>query len=172
MRKLSVKCQIAGWAMAALLLTGSTSRTQAAVIFSDDFSSSTIATGAYPTPSSTSTGYAIASSKNQSPAPSIATGHLKFGMAATSGGIEETQALFTNSPVTLTNTGDFVEFAVTFTNNNILTASTTSGQLSLGMYISGGNAPKTDLQASGLGAGTGDATGGAQNWLGYVSQMF
>lgn len=159
--------------LAALGVASLIGSAQAAVVFTDDFSSSTIATGAYPTPTSTSTGYAIASSKNQSPAPTIATGHLKFGMALTSGGIEEAQALFTNSPVTLTNTGDFVEFVLTFTNNNILTAATTSGQLSMGMYISGGSAPKTNLQASGLSSTlTADATGGTAGWTGYVSQMF
>ena len=146
----------------------------ATVILSDNFSTSTIPTGAYPTPTATSTGYAIAAAKAQSPAPSIATGHLQFGIAATTGGIEEAQALFTSTPITLSNIGDYVQMTFTFTNTGILASTaTTTGQLSCGMYISGGNAPKTDLQASGLSSTlTADATGGAAGWQGYVSQVF
>jgi len=150
-------------------------RAEAATIFSDDFSTSTIPTGAYPTPSSTSTGYAVLGAKNQSPAPSISTGHLSYGIASTSGGIEEAQAQFTTTPVTLSNVGDTITMTVVFTDTaGILTSTaTTTGQLDFGVYSSGGSAPKTNLQASGLSSSiTTDATGGAQNWTGYVSQVF
>lgn len=152
------------------------SNASATTILSDNFSTSTvpISPTTYPTPTATSTGYAIASTKNQSPAPSIATGDLKFGIAKTSSGFEQTQALFTTSPVTLTNTGDFVEMQVNFHSNGPLTSTATlTGTLNFGMYSSGGSAPKTDLSASGIiTTNTTDATGGTQNWAGYVSRLF
>jgi hypothetical protein len=145
----------------------------ATVIFSDDFSTSTIPTGTYPTPTSTSTGYAIASSKAQNPAATIGTGHLKFGIASTSSGLEEAQAQFTTSPVALANAGDSIDFILTFTNTGILTSSsTTSGQVMFGLFNSGTVAPKTDLQNAAITTATTDPTGGAQNWQGYVGAIF
>lgn len=161
-------------AAAACATAAVTHQARAAVVFSDNFSSSTIATGAYPTPTPTSTGYAILGAKNQSPAPAVAPGHLTYGIAATTGGIEEMQALFATSPVAL-NVGDAIEMKVLFQVTGILTApvTTTTGQIDFGMYNSNGTSPKTNLQASGLSSTlTADATGGAGNWQGYVSQVF
>lgn len=152
-----------------------TSTVRGAVVFSDNFSGgstvpiTTAPTNSYPSTTATSTGYAIAASKNQSPAPSIAAGHLIFGIATTGSGIEQAQALFTTTPITLVNTNDFIEFTITFVPTGIIgSTSSSSGEFDVGLFNSGHSAPHTDLSASGLGSSTVDPTGGTQNWLGYT----
>ena len=151
----------------------------AAVVFSDNFSNgstvpiTTAPNNAYPATTATSTGYAIASSKNQSPAPSITPAHLVFGMASQSSAIEQAQALFSTSPITLNNTNDFIEFTITFVPAGILGSTTSSsGELDFGLFNSGHSAPHTDISASGLGSGTTDPTGGVQGWTGYTTRIF
>src|SRR5207302_185247 len=77
------------------------------------------------------------------------------------------------TPVTLTNTGDFIDLFYTFTANssNIPTA---SSFLFTGLYNSGGVAPLPGtLASSGLSstAGSANATGGTQLWQGYVTKV-
>jgi hypothetical protein len=140
---------------------------RAATIFSDNFSTSVI--NATATPTASSAGYVIVASKNQSPAASIGTGHLDVGIASTSSGIEQLQTQFTTAPVTLATANDSIDLTVTFTNTSgILTG---AGTLYFGLYNSGGSAPLTGLDAAGLSSSlTTAATGGVQNWQGYVAQ--
>ena len=167
-RNLCVRATLA--VIGGLLIGGAA---HAATIFSDNFSTSTL-NGASTPSGGNMTSYDIAASKNQSPASSINPGDLKFGLAGTTSGLEEAQAVFASTPVSLVNPGDSIEMLLTFTDTGInVTGSTTSGQLDFGLYNSGGSAPKTDLAQSGLtNATTTDATGGAQLWQGYIAQLF
>jgi MYXO-CTERM domain-containing protein len=151
----------------ALAVTGAgAGMARAGVVFSDTFGSSTLnGSGAV---TSTSTNYSIASAKDGT-ASSIGSGDLKVAMASTTGGIIEAQALFTSTPVHLSNVGDDIELTTTFTNNGAGTPVVTY----FGLFHSGGSAPYNDLNNgttgfSGLNSGeTNDATGGVQNWTGY-----
>src|SRR5580765_4105083 len=64
------------------------------------------------------TAYQQLSSKTFSPnpAPAPVAGHLRYGSVGTSSGFNSIEALFTQYPVTLTNTGDYIEMTVVFTN--------------------------------------------------------
>lgn len=141
----------------------------AALIFSDNFSSSTLASSSPAAPNATSTAYQLFSSKSWSPTPSIAANNLKFGIASTSSGHIEAQALFAATPVTLANIGDYLELNVTFTNSAGLF--TLSGQVGFGLYNSGGTGPLAAGMNSTAISGTTGVTGGAQNWQGYVARL-
>src|SRR6266403_1699083 len=82
---------------------------QAATFFTEDFAHGSTLNQPPVNPTPTSTSYQVMSSKNWSPAPSVASADLKFGIAATTSGSIEIQALFTNSPVALVVEGDYVE---------------------------------------------------------------
>jgi hypothetical protein len=161
-------------AAAMLAALGVSSPAGAAVVFNDTFGTSSLNPSTYPTVTSSSTGYDIAATKNQSPASSIASGHLKFGMAATTSGLNESQALFASSAQALTTAGDFIDCTLVFTNANNLLAGGTNAALYLGLYNSGGTAPVSGLSSSGLTSTAGNttfATGGTQLWQGYVGRV-
>jgi fibronectin type 3 domain-containing protein len=140
-------------------------------VFNDGFASgSTLnpASPASPTPSST--GYQIASSKSWSPAPSLTNSHLKFGIGTTTSGLIEAQALFTNAPVVLANVGDTLALTVTFTNTSGLL--TQSGTLGFGLYHSGQNQPVPGgMNATVVTSQSDHAAGNAQTWSGYVGHV-
>ncbi len=138
-------------------------------IFSDDFSSSTVNVAPV-APTSTSTSYEIASTKN-APAASMSTGNFSFGLPSTSSAFVEAQALFPS--VTLGSVGDYVNLNFVFTDTSgILGGSGTSATLNVGLYDSGGVAPLTGLDQSGLSSATTYNTGGAQLWQGYMGRVF
>jgi NifU-like protein involved in Fe-S cluster formation len=93
---------------------------------------------------------------------------LQFGIGATGSGCVEAQALFTNSPVTLADVGDTLSLTVTFINTSGLL--TQSGAMGFGLYNSGQNYPVPGGLNGSL-AGTGNATGNAQTWVGFVGQL-
>jgi autotransporter-associated beta strand protein len=137
------------------------------VFFSDDFSSSTLNSATPAGPTATSTDYQIISAKSWT-VTNISSGHLKFGIAATTSGAAEVQALFTDNPVTLSQVGDFVRMTVVFTNTiGILTG---NGQFCFGMYNANQVQPVPGGMNATLGTGTDRATGYAQLWQGYVAQ--
>jgi hypothetical protein len=141
-----------------------------AVVFSDNFSGgSTLNSTSPAAPTSTSTAYQLISSKNRSPSPTIAADHLRFGIAATTSGSMEVQALFTGTPVTLSTAGESIELKVTFTDTSgILTQ---SGQLAFGLYNSGGVAPLAGgLNGTATNGTSAHTTDGVSGWKGYVSQ--
>ena len=140
-------------------------------IFNDNFSSSTVGTTPG-TPTSTSTGYIVASTKN-APAASISGGHYTFGLPATSSAFVETQARFGDSSVTLSGVGDYINMTVVFTDTaGILLSGKTSSTLNVGLYDTGGVSPLTGLDQSGLSAATTANHGGAQLWQGYMGRVF
>jgi hypothetical protein len=139
-------------------------------VFSDTFSASTLNSATPGAPTTTSTAYEVMSSKTWSPGPSIASGHLKFGIGATTSGSVEAQARFTNAPVSLSTVGDSLSLIVTFTNTSGLL--TQSGALGFGLYNSGGNYPVPGgLNGTATTGSSTDATGNAQPWVGYVGQL-
>jgi hypothetical protein len=151
----------------------------ATVVFSDNFSTSSLQGSA--TTTSTQTNYGLASNKAySSPASSISTNALALTQVKSSSAGTEIQALFTSTPVVLQNIGDTIELKVTFldaSDLNTPNATSTSGAgIYFGLYNSdGGVAPYNNLQSAsggGLTSGsTNDTTGGVQNWTGYYSRI-
>ena len=140
------------------------------ILFSDLFNSSTLNSPSPTTPAANGTSYEMVSSKSWSPTPSLGAGHFVFGIAATSSGSVEAQALFAASPVTLASIGDTLTLTITFTNTaGLLTSNCVLG---VGMYRSGGNYPVSGgLNGTATTSNSGNATGNAQNWIGYVGQL-
>ena len=139
-------------------------------VFADTFAGSSLNSVTPSAPTATNTSYEIISSKSWSPAPSLAAGHLDFGIGATSSGSIEVQALFAGSPVTLTTVGDTLSLVVTFTNTSGLL--TQSGAMGFGLYRAGTNNPVPGgLNGTATGAYATNATGNAQTWAGYVGQL-
>jgi polygalacturonase len=139
-------------------------------LFNDTFASSTLNSSTLGAPSATTTTYEVMSSKSWSPSPSLAAGHLEFGIGTTSSGCIEVQALFTNAPVSLSTVGDSLSLIVTFTNTSGLL--TQSGALGFGLYNSGKNYPVPGgLNGTATTNSSADATGYAQPWVGYVGQL-
>ncbi len=141
------------------------------ILFSDLFNSSTLNSASPATPVSNGTSYEMLSSKTWSPSPSLSAGHFVFGIAATSSGSVEAQALFASNPVVLASIGDTLTLTIAFTNTaGLLTSNCVLG---VGMYRSGGNFPVPgglNGTATTTG-GSGNAIGNAQNWIGYVGQL-
>ena len=143
------------------------------VIFSDSLATtSSTLNGSTNSPSSTSTNYNIASALAAT--SSINAGALKMNMPTTKSGLTEAQAFFTSTPVSLSNIGsDEIELTVTFTNVAGVAATNAKSGVYFGLFNSGGSAPYNTLQTTGLtSSATAQATGGVQNWLGYVGQSF
>lgn len=144
--------------------------TPRAFVFSDAFSSSSLNSATPSAPTASGTSYELSSSKAWSPAPLLSTGHLKFGIGATGSGVIEAQALFSSSPVTLATAGDTLSLIVTFTNTLGLLAQ--AGSVGFGLYNSGQNYPVPGgLNGTATSGNTGNATGNAQAWVGYVGQL-
>lgn len=144
---------------------------QATVFFSDTFGSGSTLNSATPAaPTANSTSYQLMSSKSWVPAPAISSGDLKYGIATTTGGHIELQALFRSSPVALVQVGDYIRLTVTFTNTAGLLTNT--GAMGFGLYngnqvqpIAGG------INGTAVSGSTDKATGGVQNWQGYWAQL-
>ena len=143
----------------------------AAVVFSDTFGSSSLNPASYPTPTATSAGYTVASTKAATSA--LSAGDLRLAMGATTSGFVETQARFASTPVALTATGDFIQLTATFTDTSNILAGGTASAIYAGLYNTGGNNPAVGLQASGLTATAGSsfATGNGANFQGYVGRV-
>ncbi len=137
-------------------------------VFSDNFSSSTLNT-ANTTPTATSTGYQIASTKSTT-GSALSAGDFKITFGSTSSGIAEFQGLFTSTPVSLTTVGQFIDYKITFADTSGLLPGASSF-IAGGLYNSGGSAPVNNgqLASSGIGSMTTTfPTGNAANWAGYV----
>ncbi len=139
-------------------------------VFTDTFANSTLNSASPTPPTATNTSYELVSSKSWNPTPSRSAGHLKFGIGATTSGSIEVQALFADSPVTLTTAGDSVSMIVSFTNTSGLL--TQSGAMGFGLYDSGQNYPVPGgLNGTATTASTTYTTGNAKTWVGYVGQI-
>ena len=141
----------------------------AAIVFSDNFSVSTLNSLTPTAPTTNSTAYHLFSSKSWSPAPTIAANDLKFGIGATTSGHIEVQAVFAATPVSLVTVGDYLELTVTFTNTTGLF--TTNGHVGFGVYNSGGNPPIAGGMQSTAVNTTSNLVGGALGWKGYVGRI-
>ncbi len=119
-------------------------------------------------PLSDRTAYQQLSAKTFSPnPPTIAAGHLRFGIVNTSSGFNSIEALFSQIPVTLANIGDYLELTVTFTNQASL-MNGANASLFFGLHDSGQVQPIP----GGMNGTVATATAGhAQGWQGYVSRM-
>ncbi len=136
--------------------------------FADTFSTSTLTNATPSAPTATSTSYELISTKAWNPPPSIAPGHLIFGITNTTAGTIEVQGLFASPAVALVSAGDYIQLSVTFTDTQGLLIQTTP--LGFGMYNAGGVAPiGGGLNATATTPNTDAAIGGAQNWKGYVA---
>jgi len=145
------------------------------VVFTDNFNNgSTTNHVSVPggTPFASFTSYDIASNKGALTNSVITPGEFKIQIdAPTSSGAIEAQALFTKSPVTLANIGDYINLTYIFRLTNAL--STTSGYIGQGFYNSGGTTPVPGgLNNSGMGVGPTFPSGFCQNWQGYSSHIF
>lgn len=143
--------------------------TRAATVFTDNFATSSLNSASPAAPTSSATAYHLFSSKSWNPTPTIGANDLKFGIAATSSGHIETHALFSATPIALTNVGDYLELTVTFLNSSGLFV--TNGHVGFGLYNSGGIAPLAGGMNSTAVSNTLSITGGAQGWQGYVARL-
>ncbi len=143
-----------------------------AMYFNDTFTAGSTVNSATPAaPTLNSTAYSIVSAKSWNPTPSLTANDLRFGIASSTSGSIEVQALFTNSPVALVAAGDYVQMIVTFTNNTgLLTANM---QMGFGLYNSGQVMPVAGgMNGTMVNSATDHAVGGVQNWVGYVGQVY
>jgi autotransporter-associated beta strand protein len=163
---------------AAVALLASPGAAWATTFFSDTFSGGSVvnATTNF-IPTSTSASYQILSAKSQTPTPSIA-GRLKYGIAASTSGAIEMQSLFTTNPVALVAAGDYVQLSIMFTNTAGILSQ--AGSWGFGLYFSGnlpGNYPANavpvlgGLNGTAVNSSSTAATGGVQNWKGYMAQI-
>ena len=158
---------------AALAVLGATHGAEAAVAFSDTFATSTMNAASPAAPTATSTNYAVLSSKNAT-ASSIAPGHLNLTMASTTSGLNEIQALFSSTPLTLAAVGDYVQLTAVFTTTNINAGGNST--LNIGLFDSNGTTPVTGgalngATATGLLIDTSSTSGFAVGWEGYVARV-
>jgi len=148
------------------LVVGGRSSSAQVTVFSDTFGSSTLNGVSTPAGGST-TSYDIASSKSAGSA--VSDGDLSILLPSTSSGLVEAQALFTATPVMLSNPGDYILLTYTFTDSsNILISGKASSQLWAGLFDSYGSAPLSSLQNSGLAT---NITGGTMGWQGFHIQL-
>jgi autotransporter-associated beta strand protein len=153
--------------LAALLAVPLTS--SATVFFADTFGNgSTVNSSTPATPTATSADYKILTAKPYNPSPSIASGHLIFGITNSTSGVLEVQTLFTTNPVALVATNDYIQLTFTFT--DIQGLLTQAGNVGLGMYNANQVPPVTGgLTNTLVSTSTDHTTGGAQLWQGYVA---
>jgi hypothetical protein len=143
-------------------------------VFTDTFTNSTLNETSTPggTPTDSSTSYDMNADKPTSGSPSVSAsitgGDLNMTLGSSSSGFIEAQAVFTSTPVTLQNTGDYIDFILEFTDTANLTTTVSQNQLGIGLYNSGGVAPITTNMNGGA---TFTTSGGAQTWSGYYSQI-
>jgi hypothetical protein len=158
-------------ALATLACSASTAR--AVTVFNDTFATSTLNDAAPAAPTATSTDYAVVSSKNAT-SSTIAAGSLKPRIGTTSSGLNEVQARFRSSPITLAADNDFIEMSATFVPTGLLyTAANTSATLGFGLYNTHGVTPIAGgaLNNGLLGNDTTYVTGGAAGWDGYATKF-
>ena len=141
-------------------------------VFQDTFANSSTINGTPGGPSGgNSTSYQVASG-NAGSGGSIAGGVMTVNGASSTSLITEVQALFASAPISLLTLGDFVDLSITFTSSgNILNSSgaVTSESLILGLFNSNGSATLQGTLFTSTGGAP--ATGGAQNWQGFVGRV-
>jgi len=161
-RNLSLLC--------ALLALATPQVGMSTVFFNDDFSAGSTLNSLTPAaPTANSTAYQVISGKSWT-VTNITSGHLTFGIAPTTSGTCEVQALFTNTPIALSQAGDFLRMTVVFTDTiGVLTG---NGTLGFGMYNSGQVQPIAGgLNGTATSGTSAHTTDGAAHWRGYVALL-
>jgi hypothetical protein len=101
--------------------------------------------------------------------PTLGASGLRFGIVGTTSGFNHIQALFTRYPVTLADTGDYLELTVTFTTEGGIVTPQTNSTLFFGLH----HANQEQPFPGGMNGTSATATAGyAQNWKGYVNRIF
>ncbi len=139
-------------------------------VFSDNFAGGSTIDQPLAPPTATSTSYeAGMGSTNNASVAIVGANDLNMTFPNTSSVLGEIQALFTSSPLTLVNSGDYVDLTVTYVDTlRILNSGDTSSQLDMGLFNSGLSGPQQGLT---LYNSVNSPTGGAKNWLGYSSKV-
>lgn len=153
----------------SVLLLCSVSPADAAVVFNEGFSGSTVMAASPAAPTSNSTDYTVLSSKNAS-GSTLLNLNLSSG---TSSGFGEMQALFTAPPVTLA-AGGSITLQMTFQGTHLMDKSNGDSQtLNVGLFNSGGSYPVPGGQMAngGMGTGTSFVSGYARDWQGFVARI-
>jgi hypothetical protein len=157
----------------ALLLAAAPLAATADTFFSDNFANGSTINSATPvSPTANSASYETVSSQPSCPGtPTITANDLRFGLTNANGGnICEIQAIFATNAIALVAPGDYIQLTIVFTNFSGIYCSTVAGALTgvgFGLYNSGQVFP----MAGGMNGteGTGTASGGVQNWAGYMA---
>lgn len=154
----------------AFTVTMGGSRIDAATIFSDNFSTSTLNSATPAAPTASSTNYQVLSTRNATTS-SIGAGSLDLALENTGSAFNEIQALFATSPIALTQTGDYLQAKVAFTSQGLNQAGNST--LNIALLNSGGVGPVPGAQ---LNNGQLDdagvfTTGYAAGWQGYVGRI-
>jgi hypothetical protein len=126
------------------------------------------------TPTASYTSYDINANKGVGLSAGVTPGDLNMNLPASSSAFVEAQAMFSSNAVTLANTGDYVDFILEFTDTaNIMgSQSGVANELTIGLYdaAAGYSGTITPPLPGNLATLT-TASGGAQGWSGYYSQM-
>src|SRR5579862_1463334 len=139
-------------------------------VFTDNFGDgSTLNQTSTPggTPTASSTSYDVNANKGGGVAASINPGDLQLDFPASSSGFIEAAAIFTSTPLTLQNPGDYIDFVLEFSATANLTGSG-ANQLNVGLFDSHGVVPITTNMFAGA---TITPSGGTQFWSGYSSLL-
>jgi len=159
----------------ALLVLASSRSFGAATYFSDYFTNSSTLNQPPAAPTLHAASYqTVIGSTNATTTPSLTAGNLEIVFPITSSVLGETLALFTNSPVALSQVGDYIDLTVVFVNSsNVLSGgSTANSSLNIGLFNSGGVAPNQGQFSSSVANIAGGVVGGTEDWLGYIGRSF
>ena len=146
------------------------------VFFDDTFSDGSTINSAAPVPPGPNfTSYEEISSKTWAPNPSVNANDLQFGIAATTSGTTEIQALFATNAVSLVAPGtDYIQLTIVFTNTSAGLLTAGQGYLGFGLYNSG---TSTNYPVPGGLNGTATTSSStaisanAATWQGYFAQV-
>ncbi len=159
--------------LAALVPLAVTAQT---TFFSDNFANGSDVNSLTPTsPTANSASYEFVGSTTPPPPiiASISANDLRYGITNAGGGnICEIQAIFATNAITLTEPGDYIQLTIVWTNLSGIYCTNTGGggttAVGFGLYNSSGSFPLGGgLQTE----GTGTASGGVQDWAGYMAQV-
>jgi hypothetical protein len=163
---------VAAWALSSQPASAQYAGPGPVPVFTDDMDNgssinNTNSNGPGGTPTASYTSYDINADKGTGFNTTVNPGDLDLNFPSSSSGFIEAQALFTSTPVTLQNVGDYVDYILEFTDTSGLLdgSAEKANELTMGLYDSGGSAPLPGNLAT-LSAG-----GGAQGWSGYYSQI-
>lgn len=159
----------------ALLLAAAPLASQAAVFFSDDFTTGSTLNQTPAAPSINSASYQTAIGiTNANSTPSLSPGELTVVFPNTSSVLGETFARFSTTPIALTLVGDYIDIKVVFVNtSNVLSGLSGAGStLNIGLYNSGGVDPNQGQFQLNTAPSQPNFSGGTEDWLGYFGRIF